>query len=415
VTSFFKKIMPTQISETRSQHLAGIFVLAAILYNAVLAIINAYVVPVNATHVMGAEILIVAAGFAFIAAHIRYIPTIIAPLSLLAISVLIFLYVSFVQESFYIKSFRDILLIVVFFLLGGIATEKTLISTFRIASIVTLIFLLVEVFYTDLYVSIFQPASYYANTRGIEQLATDETGLFRNALGYETRFSVGILSAHRVSSLFLEQVSLANFIMILTIFIAAFWQKICAKDKILFIVVIILVLLTNSSRTALLLVPLFTIGYFIFPLLPRYSTLLYMPVILALAFLFFYDPDYISAGRTDDLVGRMGFSLNLISNMGSSFFIGSTNAQILNAADSGYAYYIYTQTIFGLIYLWLFSCFAVAHNSPSDKRYAHGLNLYIFVNLLFSAAIFSIKVSSLLWFVAGYLYYNRYKISQKSD
>ncbi|MBD8639447.1 hypothetical protein [Sphingomonas sp. CFBP 13733] len=51
----------------------------------------------------------------------------------------------------------------------------------------------------------------------------NETGLFNNAAGFESRFSFGVFSGARTSSVFLEQVSNANFAGILCVFLVATW------------------------------------------------------------------------------------------------------------------------------------------------------------------------------------------------
>ena len=73
-------------------------------------------------------------------------------------------------------------------------------------------------------------------------------------------------------------------------------------------------------------------------------------------------------------------------------------------ADSGYAYVIFTQTILGLAAIWAMVSFSVPQYSPSNKRFAHGVSLYIFVNFLVGAAVLSTKVVAPIWIIAGCLY-----------
>lgn len=387
----------------------GLLLLAAMLYNTGLAFINAHGVPVGTLHVALSEAVIIAIALVYIVFKIRTFPNLMPPLLFLLFMISMFLYVSLLNEHLFPKAPRDMILIAVFFMIGGTVREESVIRTFRFTAMVVLGFMVIENYLTDLYVSLFEPAQYYANTRGIEELETDESGLFRNSLGYTGRFSFGFLSSHRLSSVFLEQVSLANFAMVLAIFSATFWQRIGRWDRVLFFATTLLIILTNNSRTASMVCVLILIGYYIWPLLPRYTHMLYMPFILLVSAVLFYDPHASIALTADDLRGRIGHTVFQLAHLGGSLFTGGSLDKIFRTMDSGYAYLIMTQTIFGMIAFWLFVSLIVKPVDSARKRFNHGTALYIFVNLLIGGAIFSVKVSAPLWFVAGYLYYSRYR------
>lgn len=386
----------------------GLLLMAAVFYNAFLAVMNAHGLSLNQGYVSITEILIVLLAMGFAGIKIASLPN-IRPLLLFSLFMIFAItLVAIVNQYIYLKSLRDILLIVVFFVVGGLAGEKNLFLTFRYLCAVVLLFMLIENYLTGFYVALFEPSSYFANTRGIEEFSIDESGLFRNALGYQGRFSFGFLSDHRLSSIFLEQVSLANFSMVLAIFTSAFWGKLNRNDRFFYILTIVFIVLSNSTRTGTGVCLLVLFGYFIFPYLPRYSNLLYMPVIIIIAVLVFYEPDFASMPHTDDLAGRIGRTLYLLESIWPYYFTGGPLDLISRTADSGYAYIILSQTIFGLIAFWLFSCLIVPQSDENNKRFAHGSSLYIFLNLMIGAAIFSIKVSAPFWFIAGYLYYRPY-------
>ena len=380
-----------------------LLVLAAISYNAILSVINAHVFSISTSYVMVAEILIVGIAFAYVGINFKRYESIRLPTAYLFLSVFIFLFVSIAQEQIYLKSIRDVLIIVAFFMIGALTSEKNMMRMVIVASALVLSFIIVDAFFTPLYVSLFEPSLYFVNTRGILGEETDETGIFRNALGYEGRFSFNIAD-HRVSSIFLEQVSAANFSMILMIFLSSFWNSVPKVARLLFFATIIMTILTSDTRMGMGMVRIVFIGHFIFPYLPRYANLLYMPILIIFSFLVFYDP--LNTGQmTDDLPGRVGRTTMLLSNMDLEFFTGSKISYIERTADSGYAYYIATQTLFGLLALWLFIAFTNRYDSIAARRFLHGVSLYIFINLLFGGSILSIKTSALLWMIAGFLYY----------
>lgn len=387
----------------------GLLLLAAVFYNTGLAFMNAHGIPVGTLHVALAEAVIVAIALVYIVFKIRTFPSLMPPFLFLIFMICMFLYVSLMNEHFFPKSPRDMVLIAVFFMVGGTISEENVIRTFRFMTAVVFVFLFVENYLTDLYVSLFEPAKYYASTRGIEELDSDDSGLFRNSLGYAGRFSFGFLSSHRLSSVFLEQVSLANFAMVLAIYTSSFWNKIKRWDRVLVFTTTLLIILTNSSRTASMVCMLILVGHFIFPLLPRYTHMLYMPFILLAAAVLFYDPNMNMYTLEDNLAGRVGHTMFQLAHLGASMFTGGSLEKIFRTMDSGYAYVMMTQTIFGLTALWIFCSTIVPPINSANKRFNHGTALYIFVNLLIGAAIFSIKVSAPLWFLAGYLYYSRFK------
>jgi hypothetical protein len=381
----------------------SLILLAAVLYNAGLAFLNAHGVSVGQTDVALVEIAIVFCAALYVVYRMNSLKGLALPLVFSGLAFSLFAYVSIVNEQIFIKSLRDVMLILIFFLLGGLVKEKALLTAMRAITFLVMFFLAIEVWFLETYVSLFQPAKYYFNTRGIEELSVDETGLFRNALGFEERLSFSFFTDHRVSSLFLEQVSLANFCILLAIFVCAFWNKIGGLERLIYILCIAIMLVGNSSRTAAFMCAILPIGYFIFPYLPRFFTLLYLPLMIVVAFIFFYDPHF--PGMTDDLKGRIGMTVHMLATMDYSYLTGGNLAQITKTADSGLAYLLFTQTIIGVLALWLFVGLVVPPVKRSYKRFSHGINLFIWVNLLTSAAIFSIKISAPLWFIAGYLHY----------
>lgn len=386
----------------------GLFLIAAIVYNAVLGFINAHVFAVGPGLVSVTEAVIVLMASVFIAFKIYAFPNIRPQLVFGAITIAMVLFVALANNYINIKSIRDILLIIVFFMIGGLSSEKGVISLFKFLCAILFIFMVIENYMTEFYVYLFEPSSYFASTRGIEEFTVDDSGLFRNALGYTGRFAFNFLSDHRLSSLFLEQVSLANFSMVLAIFVATFWGKLGRFERFAFVTMIILIIVTNSTRTGSGVCLIILAGYFIFPYLPRYSNLLYMPVICILCYLLFYDPTYDLYGADDDIVGRVGRTLYWLETIGPHYFTGGPMEIIKRATDSGYAYVILTQTVIGLLAFWLFTCLIVPQDNAANKRFAHSTSIYIFLNLMIGAAIFSIKVAAPLWFMAGYLYYQQY-------
>lgn len=384
--------------ETRHYYVIGV-VLSSVLYNCVLAMINANVMPLGFAHVALTEILILLAGLAFILRRGIYEED-LAILAFAVFTLVMALYMSAVNRMVFIDYFRNILIIFCFAILGTWSNRGTVRAAFKWACWFVLAGLMIEIFLLDLYGTLFYPMSYFENTRGLEQISFDGSKLFQNVLRIPGRFSFGIIN-HRAASIFLEQVSLANFCGVLLIFLTTFWTDLKRRERLLFVVTIVLILLTNDSRTMLMFSFVCLAGYFLFPRIPTGWTLLYMPLVLALGFLVYtLRPD----ASGDTLDGRVVLTVKHILETDLFAVLGLEAAKAAQFADSGYVYAVYGGTIFGVLLFWLFVCLFPAGQTPEQRRFAHLLSVFLFVNMMIGGnAVFSIKVAALLWFLAGYL------------
>lgn len=386
--------------------IGGFILIAATFLNTALAFINAHGFYIGQPHVIFGEILIVLAIAFYVGMKIGAYRNILPPFLFLLAVTCTFLYVSIINESINPKAMRDMVLVVSFFMLGGLVNTGQILNTFRFITASVLLFMIIENYALDAYVTLFRPGDYFASTRGIGESEYNDTGLFIATLGYSTRFSYNFLSDHRLSSIFLEQVSLGNFAILAAIFTSCFWKSLQKGERIFYLLTIPLIIMTTSSRMASVLCFLILIGHFLFPLLPRYSHLLYMPFMIFIGFLAFYDPNLGPVITSDDFHGRVSHTIYLLSILDKGYFTGGTAADITKTGDSGYTYFILMQTILGLIAFWLFSGLCVKPSAPPEKRFLHGAALYIFANMMVSGtSIFSIKTAGLLWVMAGYYFY----------
>ncbi|MBB3612062.1 hypothetical protein [Rhizobium sp. BK602] len=373
--------------------------LFSLLYNGILAYINHNVMPLSVSHVVLCEGLMMLSSVAYLLKKGIYEEDL--PIFLFLIFTLIVtIYITIFNRVPFIDQFRNVLIIVAFAGIGSWASERTVKLAFRIGCFCVLLFLICEIVSTPFYVSLFHPGEYFENTRGIKQASFNNTGLFANALGFEGRFSFGLID-HRSSSLFLEQVSLANFCGVIVIYLLSFWPRLTGKEKVLFVSTVVLILLTNDTRTMLIFSFVSIVGYFVFPKIPKAFDLLLMPLIILTGFfVHFMKPDEMG----DNFTGRIGVTVKKMLELDIQSMLGLSIARIGEFADSGYVYLIYGSTIFGLIVFWLFVCLYPAGATPAQRRCAHSLSLFIFLNMMIGGtAIFSIKIAGLLWLLVGYM------------
>lgn len=375
----------------------------SVTYNAILAFINHNIMPLSPAYVVLSEMLILAYSFAFILRKGIFEED-IAPFGYLVATILLTVYVMVINRAGYIDHLRNILIVFAFVVLGRWTNERTLKLIFKICCVAVLAVLICEIVSVPAYVGLFHPAEYFQNTRGVAPATYSDLGLFRGALGFPDRFSFGIID-HRSSSIFLEQVSLANFCGVMVIYLVSFSSRLGLFDRMLFIATVVLILLTNDTRTMLIFSVVCLAGYVVYPWIPKIVDFFMMPGIIAAGFLIHaFKPN----AHEDDFVGRISGTVRNIIAMDIPATLGLELDKATTFVDSGYVYITYGATIFGLILFWLFVSFFPAGQTPNQKRLCHSLSLFMFLNLMIgSTAIFSMKTAGLVWLLVGFLKVNK--------
>ncbi|MCV0426937.1 MAG: hypothetical protein K5905_15860 [Roseibium sp.] len=376
-----------------------IVVLAATVYNAVLAVLNAHVSGLGFTAVAATEMLILLAALVLILNNGLFEKDIV-PFSLLIVTLVFAVYVSVISRGAVIDYLRNILIIFCFVTLGTLITLRGIRFIFLTACGLVFVCLLLEIYSVDMYGDLFFPGLYFENTRGLERKEYFDTKLFHNALGFEGRFTFGLIG-HRSSSLFLEQVSLANFAGVMMIALLTLWKRFSSFQRVFCIVTISLILLTNDSRTMLIFGAICFLGYFAFPYFPKVINLLYLPVILFAGFLvYIIKPD----ASGDNIPGRVVLTMNHLLDLDLTDILGFAARSAGAFADSGYVYVIVIGTVFSLVLLWLFVSLYPACDTPEQRRFSHAFSIFMFMNMMIGGtAVFSIKIAGLLWLLTGFM------------
>jgi hypothetical protein len=367
-------------------------------YNAMLAFINCHLFAVNVGLVMACEIIILGLGVAiWVNRGLRKADRNI--LYFVGLFLILSLVMSILNQRIYVDALRNMLIVGVFIGLGKSVNIATVKMAFLLCTALVLGVLIIELSSLTTYASLLKPAQYFVNTRGFAEMDYDDTGIFKNALGFDGRFSYGIFTGPRTSSIFLEQVSLANYAAALCIFMLSLWPHLSFKVKCMHIATVLLVVLSNNTRTTSILLVLSIFGYYLYPKIPKYTSALLAPAIIALGIVVYFMHPF---ERGDDFVGRTSFTGYVLMHMGLSEYFGMSIDKLGLLADNGYPYMIYSSTIFGMIAFWLFVSFVIPQDSPPQRRCANSLALYLFINLLVSGtATFSMKTGAPLWLLVG--------------
>lgn len=394
---------PRRIALMRSDvnsALAASIVLGAMSFNAILAVVNAHLMPLTSRHVMLAEgLLVVAAGFTALRSwHERMIPA----MALIAVLLLFALLRGAVTGEMEPKFFRDVLIIPLFLMLGSAFAGGSLTRLVLMAHVAVCAVFALEIAAPDLYSEIFRIQDYYINTRGLdlEEFYDTSSELFVSATRPNERF-IPFIDTPRASSLFLEPVSLGNYCSIVTAFTVACWHRLGHPARVLMPVSTALLIVGCDGRLALVTCAVIVAAAPWVTSLPRRATLMYAPLLVLAAFALTYFAEWRSG--TDDFAGRLANTVELLAQLDAQDLLGLRNTLIPPAVDSGITYLILTQSLPGVLLLWLFIACSGADITPEQVRYSHALCLYIALSMLVSYAFLTIKTASLAWFIQGAL------------
>jgi putative polymerase len=384
-------------------------VFGAVTFNMGLCFLNTGFITVSNLHVIGCEAIIITATLLYAykelnQAHLLLIGGIVLWTLLLSSLRVIFM----TDDAFDIKIVRDLIIPIAFFLLGlRVADLKSADFVVRVVVLVVLGFALFEYFALDVFVKYFSVAKYYVARGTMEaKQALQSADLFisgmRPAGAEGGRNLFPFLGDHRVSSVFLEPVSLGNFGVIVAI-----WAMVRSKfgDTYQFgllAAAFVLIVLADSRFGAYLCILAFvlmlcplglaTAGVVVLPAVAL-VVLIVVPVVVTGS----YDPQnrYVDNG----FVGRFVLAAQILGDFDVWTWLGLRAAR-MQTFDSGYAYTISGIGVIGLAALWgiLFA------TEGADRQYYTLRNLmalYYGTILCVSNSPYTIKTASLTWFLIG--------------
>lgn len=378
-----------------------VLVFAALSFNFFLCFVNTNVVGISGAHVMGAEVLIV--GLTFLVAH----RSIGQNQIVLICGMLLYLMImsslralAFPENGFDIKTFRDYMIPIAFFLLGTRITNlASADSIVRICAIVVTIFAIFEYFFLETYLRYFNIIAYYVSRGSVEtsQIEWMSTTLFVSGIRPEGRTLFPFLGDHRVSSIFLEPVSPGNFAV--TLFFWALVRSYSEKKFYygIFLMAIFLTIMADNRFGVFLCATAFVAS-----LIPsRYLRIaliilpfVMIPVLLGVRF---WHPD---AEIDNSFSGRFLSSGATLAGFDFWNWIGvGKDAEDL---DSGYAYTIGRIGIVGLAAFWALFM-SLKSTNASFQMFRGFCALYFAAILCVSYSPFTIKTAGLLWFLLGAL------------
>ncbi|MBB5712150.1 putative polymerase [Sphingomonas xinjiangensis] len=322
-------------------------------------------------------------------------------LTFLYLSATLSVLMSLAHETFAIDALRNFLIVGCFLLLGSRCSFETIKTSFLCTGLLVAGGLILEISSVSTYIDLFRPADYFSSTRGINPPEfLKERGLAIGTIAYNGRFTFGVWSGHRTSSIFLEQVGINTYAIVVSIYLLAFWKRLSRLHLIFFVLLYLAIVLTNNARLAPLVGVCFVGGFFVFPHLPRYLQIL-MPVgIIVATFLLF---NFVNGRAGDDVIGRMWVTYEFLHSLTVDNLLFGAPRRVSGAADTGYGYLVASATMFGALIYLAFVVLICPQESREERRLAWGLAVYIFFWLLVGGTgSFTIKSASLLWALVGF-------------
>lgn len=382
---------PTETTRLR----AAALVFGGLIFNFVLCIVNAKLLGINAAIVMLAEMVLIGASLALMARDARTLTVVlVAFLSYAA-------FLSAMRSSVDMKAIRDVIIPVTFFFFGrrfGSASMGD--RLVKLCMWTVLIVGVCEYSFLSQYLKIVDIRSYYVARGTVDPASIDTTGtgLFASGIRPEGRTLLPFLGSHRISSIFLEPVSMGNFGAVVFSWIALRNLFNPVKLTIELIPAIAVFVMADArfglmvSLTAFVIYPAARhVGRIVLLLAPFF-------VIFALAVNGFLNADVI---WDNGLTGRMILSGQMLAHLDFWEVMGFIPVTRF-VSDSGYTYTLAKFGLLGCIGLW--SLFALAPTANVQAwRYRLFVGFYITSLLIISDSVYSIKTGALVWFLLGCL------------
>lgn len=372
-------------------------IVAAVVENPLLALVNNFAFPLNSQIVTAVQLLITLAAVAVIAVRRPPMSRMFVVAGCLFLCCALFKFI--VTGSINPRFFYDAAMLPLFLMLGASAHTFSV----RFVGIIVILLLAVavaELIFPDVYADVLNPRKYFYFTRDWVAAVTapdasiaSSSDFYVGAIRYTGSF-FGV--AHRAGSLFLEPLSV-GYLGIICAIIFLHAPDLAGRDRILLILCCVGLALLSDTRVAVFLILAAVVMRTLAGKIPL-SWLIGAPYGVLLAVVVLYMAAQAMPG---DLGLRLGVTAEPLMNAAplNILFGGVDDAKV---ADSGIVYLIANAGLIGFcVYPLLASGLFSGEDSPSPV--AVSMFLYLLVALAFGYAPMSIKTACFLGYGVGTL------------
>ena len=369
--------------------------------NFVLCFVDSNLVGLDRSHVVASELLLIST--ALLLAVSSWHPLMRPWLLFAATAVVWWFMLGLLRGELEPKYARDIIVLPVFVMLGlSASTDQRLAQKWLPFHLLIFLIMVYEALYPTHFTALLDVKQYYIHTRGFQ--ASDfwntDTDLFVSATRPDERHLFPSLPFHRLSSVFLEPVSLENYVVVVAIFLVAFRRRLKPWLFWTFAITDMALLVGSDGRFGAYLCALLPVVALFDSRFLRPAPIATLP--LAILSIWVMVAMFGFQSGPDDFPGRIAYTIELFGALGTLDLMGLSDSLVNRAADSGIVYLIISYSILGVSLGWVFVFGTIPSRARTATVLRCGAAIYLSANLMVSASVFSIKTAALLWFLVGY-------------
>lgn len=378
-------------------HLPYLILPGCVLFNFFLCFLNTQVFSISVPMIIACEIVLVglsaAYGFFIINKAKLYW------LAVMGLQITLMLLLSLARDEFLMKPIRDMIIMPVFMVLG--------LSSARIKALPLLIWMLVivtviamwEAYGLDTFTQYFNIRQYYVDKGVMGEDQFSPMDLIVSGVRPNERFLLD-LPFHRLSSVFLEPVSLGFFGFIAGLFFVSIKNSISFPKFVFGMILGYFLIMISDARMAFISLTLVLFLRPVFARMDHRFSVLVFPGVLLISFIIYITSVFGTSG--EGIGWRVDDTMKRFAAMNFELFTG-LSTETYFAEDSALLKVFQFQGIFGLLLYWLAPVFFMRRMAVEPRIYLFGITIFLSFGFIISSAILTIKTASFLWFLYGYL------------
>ncbi len=382
---------------TPVEYLPYLIIPGCVIFNFILCYINTRLFTVTIPMVIACEVVLVALSAVY--GFFRIDKLKLYWLGILLLQIALILILSVYRQEFLMKPLRDMIIIPIFAVLGLSSLRLNVIPLLFWLSGIIIFFAMFEGFFLSTFTEYFNIRRYYVEkgVLGEDVFVPHDLGI--SGIRPNERFLVD-LPFHRLSSVFLEPVSMGFVGFIIGLFFVSVKKHLSLAVYIAGLVCAYTIILISDGRMAF---GSLTLILLLRPLLARTDhrfAILIFPALLTIGLTMYLSGAF---GQTGEGIGwRIQDTMQKLSVIDLDLLLG-TSLRTHHAEDSGLLKILQFQGVIGFLLFWLSPILFMRRLPEEPKIYLFGISLFLGFGFLLSAAILTIKSMALLWFLYGYL------------
>ncbi len=370
---------------------------ACIIFNFILCFINTRVFTISVPMIIACEMILVTTSVLYGFFRINRVK--LYWLMIIVVQIGLMLILSLARDELMMKPIRDMIIMPVFVVLGlASARVKPINLLFWLSGLIAF-FALYEGYFLESFTQYFNIRRYYVEKGVLSDDFFIPLELSASGMRPNARFLVD-LPFHRLSSVFLEPVSLGFFGFIVGLYFTAVKKQISLKIFLAGLACAYFMILVSDARMAFGTLTLVLALRPLFSRIDHRFSILIFPIILTVGFIIYITQIF---GTTGEGIGwRINDAMTKLSVMDFDLFMGLSTYRH-HAEDSALLKTFQYQGILGVLIFWLVPIFCMRRLAEAPKIYLYGITFFLGFGFLVSSAILTIKTAALLWFLYGYL------------